>query len=195
MSFRRRLRRHPVAYWLVAIALIAITVSSVARLTDAASAERARWGELRPVVVAGRDLRPGDPLRGAHVERVPAALVPRGALRSLADATVVSWIAAGEVVLARRVTPAGLSATAARLPRGTRGVAVPVGQAPLPVEVGDRVDVIAAFDDRATTIAVGAEVVAEDEAAVTIAVDRQDAAQVAYAVSAATVTLVLSGAR
>jgi Flp pilus assembly protein CpaB len=193
--FRRRLRRHPVPYWLAAIALIALTVSTVAHVTDAAAAERARWGSLRPVLVAGRDLRPGDRVRGAHVRMVPAALVPRGALTHTTGATVVSWIGAGEVVLARRVTPAGLSATASRLPPGTRGIAVPVGQAPLPVEVGDRVDVVAAFDTDAVTIAVGAVVVAEDESAVTVAVDRDDAADVAYAVTAAAVTLVLSGAR
>jgi hypothetical protein len=38
-------------------------------------------------------------------------------------------------------------------------------------------------------------VIAVDEAAVTVAVDREDAASVAYAVTAAAVTLVLTGAR
>ena len=192
---RLRQRLHPIAYWLAAIALLAATVSTVANLTDAAAAERARWGALRPVLVAGRDLRPGDRVRGAHVRMVPAALVPRGALTHETGGTVVSWIGAGEVVLARRVTPAGLSATASRLPPGTRGVAVPVGQAPLPVEVGDLVDVVATLDTSAVTIATGAVVVAENDAAVTVAVDRDDAADVAFAVTSAEVTLVLSGAR
>lgn len=193
--FRRRLRRHPFPYWLAAIALIAVTVSAVAHVTDAAAAERARWGALRPVLVAGRDLHPGDRVRGAHVERVPAALVPRGALTSPTNGTVVAEIAAGEVVLARRVAPSGLSATASRLPPGTRGIAVPVGQAPLPVEIGDRVDVVATLDTDAITIASDALVVAHDAAAVTVAVDRNDAADVAYAVTSATVTLVLSAVR
>jgi Flp pilus assembly protein CpaB len=147
------------------------------------------------VLVAGRDLHPGDRVRGARVRMVPAALVPHGALTRRTEGTVVTWIAAGEVVLARRVAPAGLSATASRLPPGTRGIAVPVGQAPLPVEVGDRVDVVATVDTDAVTIATDAMVVAEDEAAVTVAVDRNDAADVAYAVTSAAVTLVLSGSR
>ena len=193
--FRRRLRRHPLPYWLAVLVLLAVTVSSVEHVTGAAAAERARWGALRPVLVASRDLHPGDRVHGAHVRLLPAALVPRGALTHPSSATVVAEIAAGEVVLARRVAPAGLSATAARLPPGTRGIAVPVGQAPLPVEVGDRVDVVATLDTTAVTIATDAVVVAEDDAAVTVAVDRLDAPDVAYAVTSASVTLVLSGSR
>jgi Flp pilus assembly protein CpaB len=164
-------------------------------VTGAAAAERRRWGDVQPVVVAVRALDPGDVLRGVEVRLVPAALVPSGALRSVRDATVVSSIAAGEIVLESRVTPGGLSAAAARLPTGTRGVAVPVGQAPLPVEIGDRVDVVASLESGAVTIADDAVVVAVDEAAVTIAVDRDEAADVAFAVTSAAVTLTLSGAR
>jgi Flp pilus assembly protein CpaB len=174
---RRRLRqltRHPVPFWLAAIALTALTVSTVAHVAGAAADERARWGTQRAVLVARHDLSPGDPLRDVDVRMVPAALVPRGAARDASDRTVVQWIGAGEIVLARRLAPGGLSPTAARLPRGTRGVAVPQGQAPLPVEIGDHVDVVATL-----------------ETSVTVATD---APRVADAVASATVTLVLSGA-
>jgi Flp pilus assembly protein CpaB len=192
---RRRRHRRPAPFWLAAVALTALTVSTVARVTGTAAAERARWGEQRPVVVARHDLRPGERLRDVDVRMVPAALVPRGAVAAPGGQVVAAWIAGGEIVVRDRLAPRGLSATAALLPPGSRGVAVPAGQAPLPVEVGDRVDVVATDDTSATTIARDAVVIAVDEAAVTVAVDREDAASVAYAVTAAAVTLVLTGAR
>jgi hypothetical protein len=191
----RRLTRHPVPFWIATVALAAVTASSIAHVAGAAADERARWGVRRAVLVARHDLAPGDALRDVEVRMVPAALVPRGAARDASDRTVVAWIGAGEIVLARRLAPDGLSATAARLPRGTRGVAVPQGQAPLPVEVGDRVDLVATLDTTSVTVATDAVVVAVNEDAVTVAVDRVDAPRVADAVASATVTLVLSGAR
>ena len=169
----RRLTRRPAPFWLAAAVLAIVTATTVDHVTSAAASARDRWGERRPVVVALHDLEPGDVLDGVEVRLLPRALVPDGALRRVEDGVVTAWIAAGEVVVRQRVAPGGLSPTAARLPPGTRGVAVPQGVAPLPVEVGDRVG-----DD-----------------SVTVAVDRVDAASVAQAVTSASVTLVLSGAR
>lgn len=191
----RRLLRRPIPFWLAALALTALTVSTVSRVSGAAAAERDRWGERRPVVVARHDLEPGDALRDVEVRMLPAALVPHGALRGADGQVVTAWIGAGEVVLSERVAPGGLSATAARLPPGTRGVAVPQGVAPLPVEVGDRVDVIATLDTTSVMVSTGATVIAVGDDAVTVAVDRVDAARVAFAVATAAVTLLLSGAR
>ena len=187
---RRRLRlrpRRPLPFWLAAVALTALTVSTVARVTGAAAAERDRWGERIDVLVASSDLEPGDELRG-ELRSVPAALVPAGARTTGAEGeTVAAWIGAGEIVLESRLAPAGLSAVAALLPPGTRGVAVPLGLAPLPVEVGDRVDV-----HGATRLATDAVVVAVTEEAITVAVDAADAARVAYEAASGTVTLVLT---
>jgi Flp pilus assembly protein CpaB len=185
---RRRLRfRHPIPFWIAAVALTALTTATVGRVTDAAATERDRWGERVPVVVAATDHGPGDALH-ATVELRPAALVPDGALAEVPDdTTVTAFVAAGEVVLDARVAPGGLSPIAARLPPGTRGVAVPPGMAPLPLTVGDRVDVLGA-----TTLTRDAVVVDVAEAAVTIAVDADDAAGVAYEAAAGTVTLVLT---
>lgn len=187
---RRRLRlrpRRPLPFWLAALALTALTVSTVSRVADAAVAERERWGERLEVLVATADLEPGDALRG-DLRAVPAALVPAGAVTSAPDGELVaSWIGAGEIVLAVRLAPAGLSPVAALLPAGTRGVAVPLGMAPLPVEVGDRVDV-----HGSTRLAADALVVAVREEAITVAVDAADAARVAYEAANGTVTLVLT---
>jgi len=189
----RRLLRRPIPWWVAAVLLAAVTTVTVGRVTGEAAAERARWGHERPVVVALADHDPGDALR-AEVRLLPAAVVPDGALDELpARATAVTALAAGEVVVARRIAPEGLSLVAARLPSETRGVAVPHGIAPLPVEVGDRADVLASFETETITVATGALVVDVGEDAVTIAVDEDDAAGVAYAVTAGVVTLALSG--
>lgn len=189
----RRLLRRPVPWWVAAAVLTVVTTVTVARATGEAVAERARWGEDRPVVVALVDHEAGDRLR-AEVRLLPSAVVPDDALTELpAGGTAVSALAAGEVVLAHRVAPDGLSLVAARLPAGTRGVAVPHGIAPLPVEVGDRVDVLASFETGTATVATGALVVDVGEDAVTLAVDRADAAGVADAVTSGVVTLALSG--
>jgi hypothetical protein len=186
---RRRLRlrfRHPIPFWIAAVSLTALTATMVGRVADAAATERDRWGERVPVAIATGDLEPGERLR-ATVELRPAAVVPDGALTSVPDAVVAAFIGAGEMVLAARVAPAGLSPIAALLPPGTRGVAVPPGIAPLPLAVGDRVDVLGA-----SLLATGAVVVDVTEAAVTIAVDAGAAARVAYEAAAGTVVLVFS---
>jgi Flp pilus assembly protein CpaB len=185
---RRRLRlRHPLPFWIAAVALTALTTSTVARVTDAAAAERDRWGERVAVAVASRDLEPGEALE-AELRELPAGLVPAGALRTApAGEVVAAWIGAGEIVLEDRLAPAGLSAVAARLPPGTRGVAVPPGVAPLPVSVGDRVDVLgpALIASRALVVDVG-------DGAVTVAVRDGVAERVAEAVTLGTAVLVLS---
>ena len=189
----RRLLRRPIPWWVAAVLLTVVTTVTVGRATGEAAAERSRWGDERTVVVALVDHEPGDRLR-AELRRLPEAVVPDGALDELAPgATAVSALAAGEVVLGRRVAPDGLSLVAARLPDGTRGVAVPHGIAPLPVEVGDTVDVLASFESETITVATDALVVDVGEDAVTVAVDADDAAGVAYAVTAGVVTLALSG--
>jgi len=128
---------------------------------------------------------------------VPIALLPRRALATLPpDAVAAVDLTPGEIVLAQRLT--GRSTVAARLPSGTRAVAVPTGGG-LPLEIGDRVDVLATFDtgDPAAepTLAVASDalVLAVDEDAATVAVSQSAAPRVAYALAVGTITLVLSG--
>lgn len=198
---RLRLRRRPLPYWLVATVVALATAGLVARLLGDAAAERARWGELRTTLVATADVRGSQPLTAGAVaeRRLPRALVPPGALRSLPPGAVAAVdIHRGEAVLAARLVGPGSSAVAARLPAGTRGVAVPTGSG-LPLEVGDRVDVLATFDDVAADgeptfpVARGAVVVHVGGDAVTVAVAESAAPKVAYALAAGAVTLVLSG--
>jgi Flp pilus assembly protein CpaB len=114
---------------------------------------------------------------------------------------VASTVHEGEVVLRARLAPAGTSPLAAALPPGTRGVAVPVDAAALPVAPGDVVDVLATFDpdlaeghDPTVAVAREAVVVDVEEEAVVVAVTPSQAPRVAFAVAAGAVALAVLGA-
>jgi Flp pilus assembly protein CpaB len=192
------LRRRRLPYWTTAGALALLTALIVGWLGSQASAERARWGTTRQAVVVTTSVRAGEPLEG-HVgtRAVPLALLPRHALAALPRRAVAAAdLAPGEIVVAHRLT--GRSAVASRVPAGRRAVAVPT-VAGLPVEIGDRVDVLATFDTGATgveptvVVARDALVVAHEDDAVTIAVEQDVAPRVAYALAVGTITLALSG--
>lgn len=143
---RLALRRRPILYWLVT-ALVAITTATViGGLTARAEHASARYGGLRPVVVANRALGAGDEVVAGSVRlvRVPRAFVPDGALSSPpVGQTVLSPLYPGEALLAQRLAPEGLRGIAALLPPGTLAMAVPTGTGGLRVAVGDLVDVLA----------------------------------------------------
>ena len=108
---------------------------------------------------------------------------------------------AGDVVRQERLATMALSEVAARLPAGTRALAVPVepGAAPA-LSVGDRVDVVVALSPDAAgggpagfVLTSAAPVVDVAESAVTLAVDRDVAPRLAVALGAGAVTLALVG--
>jgi hypothetical protein len=128
----------------VAAVVTAVAVSSVVR---AAENTRSRWADTRRVVVAERDLAPGDVIDdGAVVVReVPSAAVAGEATGTVPLGAVVRHpIAAGEPVIGDRLAPAGLTGVAALVPRAHRAVAVPTGPAGTPpIHPHDRVDIVA----------------------------------------------------
>lgn len=206
----RRARRSPTAWWSAAAALALAASLRVGAIDDEAEARRAAWGESVTVVVAERDLAAGDVVTRGDVAFAdwPRALVPAGALEELPiGRTAASPIVAGEAVVAARVAPEGLSEVAALVPPGWRAVAVPsasggFGADAPPLDVGDRVDVLATFDtldldagDSTTeTVAEGALVVDVGDTSVTVAVPAADAERLAGAAARGTVTLALAGA-
>jgi Flp pilus assembly protein CpaB len=209
----RRLRRHPVARWVLAVVVAAVTASSVHRVAAAADAERQRWGEAVAVVVAGHDLAPGDVVSADDVVAAtwPAAMVPAGATASTADAvgrTVGAAVVAGEVVLDVRLAPPGVTGAAALLPPGSRGIAVPAGPGTPTLAVGDHVDVLATVDvldvtegdaglavpEPTVRVATAVPVVAvADDGTATVGVPEPDATRVAFVTARGTVTLALVG--
>lgn len=209
----RRVRRHPVARWLLALVVAAVTASSVHRVAAEAEAERQRWGEAVAVVVADRDLDPGDVVQADDVAAAtwPAAMVPAGAIASPADAvgrTVGVAVVAGEAVLHLRLAPPEVTGAAALLPPGSRGLAVPAGPGTPTLSVGDRVDILATVDvldvtegdaglavpEPTVRVATAVPVVAvADDGTATVGVPEADATRVAFVTARGTVTLALVG--
>lgn len=212
----RRARRSPAVWWSAAALVALVAAARVGSIDDAAEARRASWGTPVPVVVAARDLPAGTVLGDGDVVTTswPDAVVPAGALVSPPlGRTTSAAIMAGEAVVADRVAPDGLSDVAALLPPGWRAVAVPpssagFGSGAPPLQVGDRVDVLATFDALDLTdgsndptptepVAEGALVVDVDPdgGPITVAVPTADAPDVAFAVARGIVTLTLVGAQ
>lgn len=143
----RRALARPAARRTFVVVLATATVATVTLLVTSAGAARERWGTTRAVVVATRDLSPGDVVEAGAVEvrELPAGVVGDAAMADTPEGAVVRQpIFAGEPVVASRLAPAGLTGAAALVPPGQRAVAVPVGPAGgPPVVVGDHVDVLA----------------------------------------------------
>ncbi len=202
---RPRLARRPSLFWLAALVVASLTGLTVARFLGSAQAAAARWGEMRPTLVATVDMVPGAVVGEGDtaVERRPVALVPATALDTPAEGqTVAVPILAGEAVVAERLAPAGLSPLAAALPSGGRGIAVPSGPGTPPLEHGDVVDVLVTFDpdtvgdgEPTFPVARAAIVVGVGEEAVTLGVSQEEASRVAFALTAGVVVLVLSPGR
>lgn len=198
------LRRRPRLWWLVAALAAAGAGALVVGAVDRAEAARRAWGEAVPVVVVQRARAAGETLASGDVavEDRPAAVVPDGALRELEPGAVLrADVIAGEVLVAERLAGAGTSGPVARMPAGTRAVAVPAepGMVP-PVQPGDHVDVLAvtALDASGTgargqVLVSRALIVAVDERTVTVAVPERDAPRVASALAVGAVVLALAG--
>ncbi|HEX4903379.1 MAG TPA: SAF domain-containing protein [Acidimicrobiales bacterium] len=195
------IRRPPAR--LVVAALLALACGTVVlRLTEQAEAATARYGATATAWVARTDLTPGDRIGDDDValEPRPAAFVPAGAVED--DPTgrrVVDAVGEGEVLGEHRLAGGDRRGVAALVPDGWRALAIPAVDAALPVEVGQRVDVLAAADtgDRGPAGTVVAEdgivVHVADDATVTVAVAGEDAVRLVAALAGGYVSLALVG--
>jgi len=197
---RLRIRRRPFVYWSLTAALALATGLFVSAAAAGARDARARYGTTRSVVVATHDIPAGATIEAGdtRVEVRPAGVVPSGALTERPTGRVASAaIVAGEPVIAGRVAADGVGAVAALIPSGDVGIAVPLDPDTLTAQVGDRVEVLATFDpdsiDGNPTIVVAPRAVVVDvrDAAVTLSMPQADGERVAFALSAAAVTLAL----
>jgi Flp pilus assembly protein CpaB len=208
----RRMARHPAVFWLLAVAVAAATTLTVSNHLESAEAARRQWGTSRPVVVVVDDIAAGERIRAGAVEiqSRPTAMVPEGAMSEDPAGRVASVaLHAGEILLAPRVAPSGVTGVAAVLPLGTRALAVPAGPGTPPLEPGNRVDVLATFGapdpytgeahtsgaaEPTFIVATAAMVVMVTEEAVTLAVSGEEAPRLAFALTVGVVTLALVGA-
>lgn len=200
---RAVIARRSLPFWLLTVMATATTGLTVTRAVERADAA-ADAAEPRPVLVVAAPVPPGGRLDETNTTRAHRARadLPDGAVTELvAGAIAIDALVPGEVVVASRLAPTGLSPAAALLPPGTRGVAVPAGVTAIPVAVGDRVDVVATlpFDlagpgDAAAVVASGAVVVQVGEESVMVAVPEAGVPALARALAEGSVQLVLRGA-
>lgn len=200
----RRLARSATVFWVAVAALAGVTALAAARLVGQAEASAARYGSLRPVVVATRPVDMGAVLRAGDVEvrPLPAAFLPDDHVAAAAEVvgrTVVVGLFPGLPVVRGHLAPDGVRGVAALLPPGTRAVAVPAGGASAPVGTGDLVDVLATFDPTSSdtgeptfAVATAALVVDVAEERATVAVSPEEARRVAFAVAHGVVTLAVT---
>lgn len=188
----------------VVVVVLALVVGLVVHRTVAdAEAAVARLGPTVDVVVVVRDVAPGARVEAGDVALAsrPVVHVPAGVVGSVDEVvglrTTVGLVA-GEVVVGTRLAGGAGSAAGAVVPEGWRAVAIPAFDSPLPVEVGDRVEIVASFDptltERPTRLLVpDGLVVAVDEDAVTVAMPAADVTDVAFALVNGIVLLALVG--
>lgn len=194
--------RLPPPRLVLAVAAALACGALVLRTTGRAEATVERYGAATTAWVVRADLAPGDDIEAGDVvaEQRPAALLPAGAVTD--DPTgrrAAAIVRAGEVLVEHRLAGGDRRGAAALVPDGWRAVAVPALEVALPVEVGQRVDVIAAVDPSGTGV-VG-RVVAEDgvvvhvadDDTVTVAVTPDQATRVVAALAAGHVALSLVG--
>lgn len=202
--WRRRLRawsrRSSVGWWGAVATLGVVTLLIVRSSLEASAGVAARFGDLRSVPVVVRPVDAGEevPADAIVLDERPAATVPDGEV--VADGwdgrTALVPLVPGEVLLAAKVAPEGLRGVAALLPEGARALAVPAGPGGRPpLDVGDRVDLLATLGDGETVVVASSALVLHVDAdadTVAVAVPAGEAPTVASAVATGTVTLALT---
>jgi Flp pilus assembly protein CpaB len=134
------------------VALAGATVWLVSHQMDRADSTVKAWGRRVPTVVMAVDAPAGHRLTANDVRLVelPAIARPADALgEAPVGAPLAAAVFAGEPLVASRVAPTGVSALAATLPAGHRGVALPVDIATPHLEPGDIVELHATTIDGA----------------------------------------------
>lgn len=195
--FRLFVARRPLVYWLLVGLLASMTAGLIVQRIGALDAARRSWGDTTTVVVArrplvaGHRLEPGD----TTTDRWPIALLPDDAVSTVALGTVVAApVAPGEPLVRRRLGRGDAGPVAGRLPAGTRGVAIPLGDAVVPVQPGDRVDVVAAGSTPGAAgaiVAAGAPVITASDTVVVAAIRLAEVGAVAGAMANGDVLLVI----
>jgi len=98
------LARHPWIYWVVVATLAVLAATAMRSEMASIAAERDSWGATRTVLVASRQLEPGDPIVAELVE-LPLAALPVDALSEVPETgSVRQRVATGEVLTTLDVT-------------------------------------------------------------------------------------------
>ena len=152
-------------------------------------------GPSTQVLVLQRDVPAGATLEPADVRAVgrPVAESPADALADLpADRVALVGLAAGEVLLERRLAPGGIGPIAALLPPEASGVTLPAATLPAGVAVGDRGDLLVVVPGSTTALSDGAPIIGIDERSVTVAVPIASAPAIVEALTLGQLVAVLA---
>lgn len=184
------LRSRPLSLFVAAAALWS-TVSVVQR----AEATRQMWGERRTVVRAARDLQVGeritaDDLRLIELPKGVAGIGTTSRISSLVGRRVVSLVHAGDLIVAPR-TRHVLSAVAARISPGHRGVSIPADERLPNLRVGDLVSIV--DPTQPAMAAIDASVIDTNDESITVDAAQDDAVLIANAVLRDSVAILLRG--
>ncbi len=191
--------------WAVTLALALLAGTVTTTVVAGADDARRAWGERRTVAVAAAGLEPGTTIAAADLERreLPIAVLPPDVVHDPTGRVVTSPILAGEAVVEARVGDEGVTGVAALVPEDHVAVAVALDAPTPPLQIGDRVDVLApgalgppslgSVGGPAVRVARGAVVVHLGDTALTVAVGDDDAAAVAAATLQGPVAVVLTG--
>lgn len=188
---------------LVASVVLAVVCGLlVTRTLSSAQVTASRFGELVDVWIADDEIEVGRSVGGrASLQRWPRAFVPAGAVtEDPSSRTALAPVAAGEVLVASRLSGAGREGVASLVPDGWRAIAIPMTDAALPVRAGQRVELLGSFPSGDGLIspavvlsADGLVVDVGDDDAITVAVPAARATKVAAALSTGLVTVTLVG--
>lgn len=188
----RPLRRAPLRL-ACSILVVIVTMAVMWSLLTRAEQGARRYGDVRSVVVATRDLDAGETIDddSAELRELPADARPARAVTSLDGQRLVDPVHRGQVIVGGDVT-VHRSQLAAALGPGRRAIGLAVDRIGLELHRGDIVDVWTADAAGAMTmVAAAAEVVGIGARVVTVAVGSSEVGDVAGAVAAdiAVVTL------
>jgi Flp pilus assembly protein CpaB len=188
-----------VVFWLAALALAGVAASAVAS-SPGTSDDATASGDTERVPVSVGDFERGHHLEPGDVEwrDLPESAIPEHRAGKTDGRVVIEPIAEGEVVIEARLAPEHADGTTALLPPDTRAIAIPLTLGAPPLEIGDRVDLLATLDvsaadaaARQRAVARNATVVAVEDDAVTVAVERDEADGTAVALGNGAVIIAL----
>lgn len=193
------LRHHPSLFWLLAASAALVAGLSTEQLLATQAELRARWGPIASVPVAKTDLPVGTTIESGQVllKDLPRLMVPDDLATEPVGQVVVEPILEGEPIVGDRLAGEGSTGMEALVPSGGAAIAIPRVQPLPPVEVGDRVDVLASsltgLTGTSEVVARSARVVSVTEEAVTVAVQGDETLEVGYAAGQGLATVVLQG--
>lgn len=185
--------RFRIARWAFALTVATAAAAWTASVMSETAQDRDAWGSTVDVWVITRAVEAGSRIDHDDLQTrtLPVAAVPDDAIdaseQPIGD-RVRTDLSAGEVLVADRVAPGSTSATAARLPDGTRGVVVHDTD-PAAFSVGDRADL---HDLTSGRLLVADAVVTEltaDGTMFAVAVDRVTPVVVAFSTGGVVATL------